>query len=283
MFGCLSAATELLSEEELGRYKACYCGLCRSLRERHGSASRMALSYDMCFLVLLLGSLYEPEEMRGEDGCAAHPFEKRRWWCSEITDYAADMNAALAYLKCRDDWHDEGSLTALASAGAMKKEYLSVKALYPRQCAAMESAIGELSELERQKCAAPDAPAAAFGRLMAEVLVFKEDRWSDVLRRMGQALGEFVYIMDACLDLDADTLRNRYNPLRRWYGLDNEERFRAMLRMLLGECVRWFDVLPLVQDAGILKNILCAGLWIGFNKKYSNNSKKGPSDGSGSV
>ena len=40
-----------------------------------------------------------------------------------------------------------------------------------------------------------------------------------------------------------------------------------------------FDKLPLVQDAGILKNILCAGLWAQFNKKY----KKEETDGTGSV
>ena len=51
--------------------------------------------------------------------------------------------------------------------------------------------------------------------------------------------------------------------------------------MLLGDCVREFDRLPLVQDADILKNVLCVGLWTEFDKKYSR--KKGPSDGTGSV
>ena len=54
-----------------------------------------------------------------------------------------------------------------------------------------------------------------------------------------------------------------------------------ILKMLLGDCVREFDRLPLVQDADILKNILCVGLWTEFDKKYS--TKKGPSDGTGSV
>ena len=37
----------------------------------------------------------------------------------------------------------------------------------------------------------------------------------------------------------------------------------------LGECVFYFDKLPLVQDAGLMQNILCVGLWAQFNKKYS--------------
>ena len=39
-------------------------------------------------------------------------------------------------------------------------------------------------------------------------------------------------------------------------------------KMLLGDCMRAFDILPLVKDAGILKNILCIGLWNEFDKKY---------------
>ena len=38
--------------------------------------------------------------------------------------------------------------------------------------------------------------------------------------------------------------------------------------MLLGECLLYFDRLPLVEDVGILKNILCLGLWTQFNQKF---------------
>lgn len=280
MFGVLSAGAECLTEEQLSRYRACYCGLCRSIQKRHGQIARMVLSYDIVFLVLLLSSLYEPEEESGEDSCAVHPFEKRQWSASSISGYAADMNVALSYLKCLDDWHDEGDLAALTASGILKKGYEQVRERWPRQCEAMERSMAELSEIEKGRADSPDAAAASFGRLMAELFVYKEDRWSEALRRMGFALGECVYVMDACLDLDGDTFHERYNPFRRYYGLDNEQRFRDILRMLMGECVRWFDTLPLVQDADILKNILCTGIWAGFDKKYS---KKGPSDVSGSV
>jgi hypothetical protein len=44
--------------------------------------------------------------------------------------------------------------------------------------------------------------------------------------------------------------------------------------MLLGECLSAFDLLPLVTDAGILKNILCVGLWTEFNKKYQTDKEE---------
>lgn len=270
MFGYLVAATDTLTEEQLARYKASYCGLCRSLRERHGRLCALTLNYDMTFLLLLLQSLYEPEEQTGEGRCLRHPKGTRQWSKSEVSAYAADMTVALAYLKCLDDWEDDGSLAALAEAKALEPGYRRLSEKYPRQCSAMESSIAGLGELEKGKLEEPDRAAAFFGELMSELFVLREDRWSETLRQMAHALGRFIYLMDACMDLDGDAFHNRYNPFRRYYGLaDNERRFRDILKMQLGECVYCFDRLPLVQDAGLLKNILCVGLWTRFNMKYS--------------
>ena len=72
MFGYVIARKDTLSEEEQARYKGCYCGLCRALRESHGNLSRLALNYDMTFLILVLASLYEPEEQAGAARCPVH-------------------------------------------------------------------------------------------------------------------------------------------------------------------------------------------------------------------
>ena len=281
MFGYLTAAAELLEEEQLARYKAAYCGLCRSLRERHGALARMTLTYDMAFLVLLLNSLYEPEEQAGEDTCPPHPRKPRPWWRSPVTDYAADMNLALAYLKCLDDWEDDSSPLALAEAKSLEKGYQTVCARYPRACRAIEQSLDRLHALEQAREEDPDAAAACFGELMAEVLVWREDRWAETLRSLGRALGRFLYVMDACMDLDRDALRGSFNPFRRYYGLDNAGRFRDILRMLLGVALIAFDRLPLVQDTGLMQNILCAGLWAQFDKKFG--PEKGREHGTGSV
>lgn len=275
MFGYLTADTAALTEEQLKRYQACYCGLCRSLEKRHGQLSRLTLNYDVTFLVLLLSSLYEPAETAGEGTCIRHLKTPQPWINNEICDYAADVNLALAYLKCLDDWEDEGSLPALTQARVLRPSYETVQKAYPRQCAAMEQALKELHAIEQENREAPDAAAACFGRLMAELFVYREDRWADTLRHMAHALGRFLYLMDACMDLDSDTLHNSYNPFRRYYRRpDNEQRFRDILKMQLGECVFYFDKLPLVQDAGLLKNILCAGLWARFDRKFKVDERK---------
>ena len=89
MFGYLVAASELLEEEQQQRYKECYCGLCRSLDRCFGSAARLTLNYDLTFLVLLLSSLYEPEEEHGESVCPRHPAKRQQWMTNEISDYVS--------------------------------------------------------------------------------------------------------------------------------------------------------------------------------------------------
>lgn len=269
MFGFVTASLGQLSDKQRERYKACYCGLCRSLKERHGGLARMTLTYDMTFLVLVLCSLYEPSELHGEAFCPAHPLKQRKFWQSTITDYAADMNIALAYLNCRDDWEDEINVAALAESELMKSSYEKICEAYPRQCGVIKSSLSELKEIEACREENPDAAAATFGRLMAELFVIKEDRWSGALRSFGMALGEFIYVMDACIDLKSDKRYYKYNPFVHLYGrLDEERRFRDILEMLLADCVRSFDALPLVQDTELIKNILCSGVWIQFNRHY---------------
>ena len=282
MFGYLTADRALLTPEENARYRAAYCGLCRNLRKRYGQPAGLTLNFDQCFLILLLQSLYEEKETGGEEPCLVHPVKRQPWWQCRFTDYAADMNIALSYLKLMDNWEDDGSLSALAAASGLKPAYSRVKSSWPRQCEAMEHSIQTLRKIEKDNLEDPDGAAETFAWMMAEVFAFQEDRWAPVLRQFGANLGRVLYIIDAAMDLDRDTLRGSYNPFRRRYGReDNGEFFRDVLSMLLGACLKDFDRLPLVEDAGILKNILCSGLWTEFYKKYQTNKEK--DDGVGSL
>ena len=101
MFGYVIANLEGLTQAQKDRYKGCYCGLCRVLKQRHGFSGRLTLTYDMTFLVLLLSALYEADEERGMEVCPAHPLRKHFYWQTRYTEYAADMNVVLAYNNCR--------------------------------------------------------------------------------------------------------------------------------------------------------------------------------------
>ena len=263
MFGYIEADIRAFSPEQLQRYRGCYCGLCRSLKERHGQLSRAVLSFDIAFLVMFLSSLYEPEERSGEKRCGIHPLKKRHFWKSEFSDYGADMNLALAYYNCLDDWRDDKNLLRYTQAKAMEGHYEAVYRQWPRQCSAIERCINTLSEIEKSTEQDPDAGANCFGELMGELFVYRDDSFqSERCRLFGQALGRFIYMMDACVDLEKDKKHRKYNPLINTEKGDmSEEDKLLILKMLLGECTRHFEMLPLLQDVDIMRNILYGGVW----------------------
>lgn len=276
MFGYIEANAAVLSDEQLKRYRGCYCGLCRALKERHGQLSRITLSFDMTFLVMLLSSMYEPEETAGEGRCGIHPIKKRHYWRNRFSDYGADINVALAYFNCLDDWQDDRNALRYAQSKALEPHYKAAAENWPRQCEAIERCISRLSDIEKSESADGDEAMNCFGELMGELFLCVEDHvWSERIRRFGEALGRFIYMMDACVDLEKDIKNGKYNPLVKMGKQDlTEEDKQLILKMLIGECTRIFEQLPLLQDVDIMRNILYSGVW----QQYAAALKKNKED-----
>ena len=266
MFGYVVACLEELPEEAKKRYNAVYCGICREIRTRASNLSRLGLSYDMAFLALLLMSLYEPEETSGGNACMLHPVKKRPWVDNDCVRYAADMNVALAYYNCLDDWEDDRKLAAKAVASVFEKYMPQLQQEYPRQCQAMETCIRELSRLERENCENPDEPANCFGRLMAELLVYREDFWAEDLRQVGFHLGRFIYLTDAAMDYRRDQRKKKYNPFLAMETGEDFQRWEQYLVLAMARCTEGYERLPLVQDKALLDNILYSGVWMSFRR-----------------
>ena len=284
MFGYVMPRMEDLSQEERERYHAAYCGVCRALSERCGQRCRVALTYDMTFLALLLGSLYEPDERQGCKRCAPHPLRPHGYLCSECVDYAADMTVALVYHKCLDDWRDDRSGWARAYAGLLGKSYRAVRERHPHACAAIEEGLADIGRLEQAAATAeradgappPDAAANRFGALLGEVFVYRDDFWAGGLRSLGAKLGKLVYVMDAALDMDDDRASGNYNPL---VALDAQPQdVREDLELLAADAAAAFEKLPLERDARVLRSVLYAGVWQKYRAKEEKLAKQAKED-----
>lgn len=263
MFGYIVANPEKLPKERMQRFRAVYCGLCATLRRRHGLAGSATLSYDLTFLALLLNALYEPGEERGKERCPAHPARPHDYAISPVMDYVADMNVALAYHKCLDNWRDDKSLLSAGEGALLKKAYRKVEADWPDKCAAIEAWLREIHDIEDRQLNEIDPPVNATGRLLGELFAYPgDDTWSETLRAVGDGLGRFIYFMDAYDDLPQDLKKGRYNPLK---GLrdreDYEDLCRSALTMMVAGATEAFETLPIVLDYDILENVLYSGIW----------------------
>lgn len=267
MFGYVTANWKELTKPQQRRYSQVYCGICRQIRQRACQSARLALSYDMAFLALLHMSLYEPEETSGDKACMLHPLRPRSWVDNEYIRYAADMNVVLAYYNAQDDLRDENSLISRNAIHVLERHVHRIEAQYPRQCDAISRCLEQLSQLEQAGCANPDDPAACFGELMAQLLVYREDLWAPALRQMGDALGRYIYLLDAAVDYGRDQRKKQYNPFLAMGTGKDWDKWEQYLVLAMARCTQAYEKLPLVQDKDLLDCILYSGVWVEFKRR----------------
>ena len=263
MFGYVAPVLSVLTDEQKQRYRSVYCGVCHALKSRHGQSGRLSLSNDMTFLALLLSSLYEPETAQATARCGIHPVKKHPFCSSSMIDYAADMNALLFYWKCEDQRMDDHSLVGKTGETLFRKAAKKVRTLWPAQSVAVEQALSELWKEEKKTVPDPDRLCNLSGEMLGAVFVPKpDDMWAPVLRSVGNSLGRFIYWMDAWEDYDADHRKRRFNPLDVYHDRPDYEDFcKETLELLIAEAANSFEILPLEQDLGLLRNVIYSGVW----------------------
>ena len=265
MFGYTTINKSSLPEADYQRFRGWYCGLCRELRLRHGGVSRLTLTYDMTFLYLLLSALYEPDTGEVWEKCAASPRKKHLALSNEFGGYCADMNVMLSYFQCLDDAADEKKLAGKAGAAVLKRPFQAAIARWPRQYQAARSAIGALSALESSGAVSLDAPANLMGDLLGEIYVYRDDFFAPDMREMGRAMGRYVYLLDAYCDMEQDEKTGSYNPFLPLKGRPDFEAYaEAVLKMTMADCAAAFERMPILSDAGLIRNILYSGVWSGY-------------------
>lgn len=282
MFGYVTVNQSELKYKEFDDYHKYYCGLCKVLKDRHGTKGQVSLSNDMTFLVILLTGLYEPKETDGSRKCVAHPFQKHEYIINECTEYVADMNVVLTYYKCMDDWQDERKIFRRLYAKLLLSGKNPLHAYYEDKIKGIINGLSNINRMEQAQSDDIDALSGEFGKIMSDICTMKQDEWKDEMAGLGYYLGKFIYILDAYDDIERDIKKHNFNPLiSKLAETDNisEDSWRKLyewckevLTMLAAESARYYEMLPIVEHTAILRNILYSGIWASF---YRISEKRG--------
>ena len=284
MFGYVVVNKSELKFKEFDQYRRYYCGLCQRLKKRYGRKGQSALSYDMTFLVLLLSGLCEPECEKGKKRCMVHPWKKQEFLYNSCTDYAADMTVVLTYYKCIDDFKDEKKWFRKLYASGLKKKIKLLKETHGNRMEKIETAMAEFSRIEEEYAeklssvengeyadtACLDALMEAFGQALSHFFSFvpsrKDKLWLENLEKIGYDIGRFIYLVDAYDDLEQDSRKGCFNPLlfSQLTGEAFDDWIEDVLRSIIAQAAREFEMLPIVEDVEILRNILYSGIWTRF-------------------
>ncbi len=273
MFGYVKVNRGELKVKEYELYRGAYCGLCRSMGKCTGQCSRMALSSDFAFLVMVRLALSDVKVEFKQRRCLAHPLTKRSVMeRNEVLDYCAYAAAILGYHKIKDDLADEKGLKSLRAvctrpfAASWRRKALG--AGLSELDGRVEDALRRLSELEASGIASVDAPADVFGELLSDIVSFGlEGGRKRIAAELGRHVGKWIYIVDALDDASEDAEKGRYNPFLLLYGgrLPTEEELLLISDALKAELVGVEAAMDLVQTDNIaVRSIIENTLYLGL-------------------
>jgi len=218
MFGYLRPAQGELKVYELERFKACYCGLCRSIGRKYGQAARFALSYELVFLSMLLWDKDVPLEIK-RGRCMASPLRRKKYCAgNHALDACAGYNVILAWWKLRDSIADAAFLRSLPyriAALLLRRAYKKASREHDEFETAAKRALTKLNEYEKSANAVSlDSAADKFAGILVNAA---ENSVPESLKRpmseMLYHLGRWIYILDACDDYKSDISSSQFNAV----------------------------------------------------------------------
>lgn len=162
MFGYIKPNIPELRVREKARYDAWYCGLCRRLGARYGTAARALLSFDCTFLALLAASVSGEDSPEDLLRCPFKPFGKKRAMLgspSAALDFAADVCVILSEFKLSDDIAD-GKPLRIAAKLPLLCAFKKARLRRPEVYAAVKNTCGSLPPLKHLIAAVGLFPAA---------------------------------------------------------------------------------------------------------------------------
>ncbi len=269
MFGYVLPRRDKLSPQALQRYRAAYCGLCRSLKKQYGFHARFLVNYDMTFLYFLL---QREQKAACRCFCPARVFCKKNCLPNdEVMTYAADMSVLLSYWKLCDADADGRFFKKLGAKSAKllyRRAYRKAAKRLPEADAVFAEQLAKLKALEQAKCASIDRPADAFAKMLCTCAGFvTEERAVRTVEFLLYHVGRFLYLADALEDLEKDIKADTYNPLRYRYTLadgklkkEDKTQFLCSVDASIDMAASALELMDQGADEELLKNIIYYGL-----------------------
>lgn len=270
MFGYVRPLKGELKVSQFERYKAIYCGLCRSLGKNFGFAARFTVSYDLTLLAALLMDNDGETLVKGRcPGCCVK--KKAMFDESDALREAAVKNVILTWFSLKDKRRDAklfGKLGWGIVSLIFKPAADKARRMDGRFYQIAEEKLNLLSVLEKERCGSIDQTADTFASLLEEMIPISiPDSRRRPLCQLMYNIGRFVYICDAVDDYGDDRKNGVYNPVAQRYGAESERIHRDVLEqldVLMEHCVDRCSSAAVLLDIGknepIVSNIIYFGL-----------------------
>lgn len=290
MFGYVNIYKEELKIKDFTCFKAYYCGLCKTLGKKFNQLVRLGLNYDFTFLAIMADAMQENEPCYVREGCIKNFSKKTIVTSNSAIDFAADMSILLTYYKLLDDIKDDRSIKAMFALVPYWFAKRKLSGAYPDLVLKIKHNLNTLSQIEKQGTNQVDEASHPFAQIM-------QDMFEHVCKgsaTLGYNIGRYVYLADACDDMQNDFEKNRFNVLcsaHNYNGTPDEDIRKSIedtMYMTLGTIAYEYEALPKFKNKEILDNIIYLGIRAKTDnllKKAmsANKSERKPSDNERSI
>ncbi len=269
MFGYVNADKPNMLIKDYAVYRAYYCGLCKSIGKKNPPLMRFTINYDVTFLTMLAHNYNKVEPKFKKALCVAHPIGKPFSVVvnDEVQECIVDINTILGYYKAYDDIADRGSLKHRLAKAYIKGKYKRARRRYPELDEALKKCFGELAELEKQNSKDIDALAqTSADMLVAVAKACCPNTVNELLIKLADNLGRWIYLIDAYDDLLKDIKKNNFNPLKpdgeltEEYITKTQNMVREKLYGYLNNIREAYDLMDITITEGPLSNVVYVGL-----------------------
>lgn len=262
MFGYVNVYKDELKIKEYNLFKAYYCGLCKALGKQFNQLVRLGLNYDFTFLAIMVDAMCEDDAEFSLEGCIKNISKKQIVTSNKAISFAADMSIILTYHKLIDDIRDDKSIKALLAVLPFKIAKRKLKGKYTDLERSIESNISALSLTESRGTDIIDEAAHPFAVIMRDMFEFV----SKGCGKLGYNIGRYIYLADACDDMQSDFEKKRFNVFCRAYNYTGKPDenvcagIKDTLYRTLGAVGYEYEALPKFKNKEILDNIIYLGM-----------------------
>lgn len=266
MFGYIRPHVAELKVRQHNKYKAIYCGLCKSIGRNVSQSTRLALQYDLASFAYVIGELCGDTFQITNQACIAHPLKKRPIAADNKTlEYCAHITSLLAYNKLDDMWLDEKKLYAPVGKGMLGRGYKKAKGKYAQLDEQITKHLNALHKYEQENEKCIDYPASTTADIMELIgsnAPLDDEKIKRPLASMMKNLGIWLYLADAADDAEQDIKKHNYNPLIEdgKINMENIKTTKEVMTYSLVQAAKARDLLPLDDAGEFIDNIIYLSL-----------------------
>ena len=266
-------------------YRGLYCSLCRTLGRQYGVISRLLLSYDVTFLLVVMLSVKNALPTFKKGRCPFNLAKRCNYCvdCSSFLSFAAAVTVLMFYYKVKDNIADSGFFKRLLMRMILPyASHLRKKALkkYKRLDSIISGGMNRQGYTEANATDNTDRAAHESADTLGKIFCY-DDADNIELYRFGYSVGRWVYLLDAADDIEKDLKNKSYNVFVNRYQIhssadfdeDIKKEVEATLNMSRAQALEALSNLGQEIFTPVIENILTDGMSASMNKVLKGKEK----------